>query len=180
MPTVHVFVSTGRFRSSDELRAYIDPDYDEEGEDGDHIPSPFMSEVGLTRYEPTCIETIHSESGHPVPLAALLAGASYSDQWLPRLGVGRLRSVNRVRSAAMMTPAAPPQFAVIVSTALRYFSSNLPVPMTPPPRPPPRRVAQPGHSPCRRADDPADPLGGFRQRPDGSTARRQNLGTGQT
>jgi hypothetical protein len=69
MPTVHVFVSTGRFRSSDELRAYIDPDYDEEDEDGDRIPSPFMTEVGLTRYEPMCIEAIPSESGHPVPLA---------------------------------------------------------------------------------------------------------------
>lgn len=89
MPTVHVFVSTDRFRSFGEMRAYIDPDYDED-EDGDRIPSPFMTEVGLTRYEPMCIEAIPSKSGHPVPLAALLAGVSYADQWLPRLDVGRL------------------------------------------------------------------------------------------
>ena len=92
MPTVHVFVSTGRFRSFDDMRAYIDPVYDEddEDEDGDLIPSPFMTEVGLTRYEPMCIEAVPSKSGHPVPLAALLAEASYSDQWLHRLDVGRL------------------------------------------------------------------------------------------
>jgi hypothetical protein len=91
MPTVHVFVTTGRFRSFDEMRAYIDPVYDEDDdEDGGSTPSPFMTEVGLTRYEPMCIEAVPSTSGHPVPLAALLAAASYADQWLHRLDVGRL------------------------------------------------------------------------------------------
>lgn len=99
MPAVYVFISSGRFRSFDEMRAYIDPVYeeDEEGdedeeddEDDESIPSPFMTEVGLTRYEPMCIEAVPSKSGHPVPLADLLARASYADQWLHRLDVGRL------------------------------------------------------------------------------------------
>jgi Immunity protein 22 len=79
---VHIFVSTGRFRSFEEMRTYIDKTYTE---DGDGIPSEFMREVGLSQYEPGCIEAILSESGTPVPLAELLAGASYSEQWLPHL-----------------------------------------------------------------------------------------------
>lgn len=82
MDTVHIFISTGRFRSFQEMRAYIDETYTE---DGDGIPSAFMREVGLSEYEPGCIEAISSESGSPVPLSELLAGASYCDQWLPRL-----------------------------------------------------------------------------------------------
>jgi hypothetical protein len=82
--TVHVFVSTGRFRSADEVRAFVDETYDE---DGEGIPSPFMAEVGLTDYEPACIEVIHR--GHPVPLAELLAGASYAEQWFTRLPADR-------------------------------------------------------------------------------------------
>jgi hypothetical protein len=84
---VHVFVSTGRFRSLAELRAYIDETYTE---DGDGIPSAFMEEVGLSEYEPGCIEAVPSDSGSPVPLADLLAGASYADQWLPLLDGSRL------------------------------------------------------------------------------------------
>jgi hypothetical protein len=86
MPTVHVFASTGRFRSFDELRAYIDPEYDD---DGSRVPSPFMAEVGLGGYEPGCIEAIPSASGRPVPMAELLAGASYAEQWLPAVDGAR-------------------------------------------------------------------------------------------
>jgi hypothetical protein len=74
MATVHVFVSTGRFRSRDEVREFVDETYDE---DGEGTPSPFMAEVGLTDHEPACIEAIHRD--RPVPLADLLAGASYAD-----------------------------------------------------------------------------------------------------
>jgi hypothetical protein len=87
MDTVHVFISTGRFRSFDEMRAYIDETYTE---DGDGVPSAFMREVGLSGYEPGCIEAIPSESGRPIPLADLLAEASYADQWLPGLDGSRL------------------------------------------------------------------------------------------
>jgi hypothetical protein len=80
MATVHVFASTGRFRSFDEMREYVDETYND---DGDGVPSAFMVETGLDEYEPGCIEAFPSESGRPVPLAELLTGASYSEQWLP-------------------------------------------------------------------------------------------------
>lgn len=80
MPTVHVFVSVGRFASFKEMRAFIDETYTD---DGDGVPSPFMREVQLSDYEPGCIEAIHSK--RTVPLAKLLACASYSDQWLHQL-----------------------------------------------------------------------------------------------
>jgi hypothetical protein len=84
MATVHVFVSTGRFRSGEEVREFVDETYDE---DGEGIPSPLMAEVGLTDYEPWCIEVSHR--AHPVPLADLLASASYAGQWLTRLPADR-------------------------------------------------------------------------------------------
>jgi hypothetical protein len=87
MDRVHVFISTGRFRSFDEMRKYIDETYTD---DGDGVPSVFMQEVELEEYEPGSIEAVHSESGRPVPLSELLDGASYSDQWLPRLDGSRL------------------------------------------------------------------------------------------
>ena len=83
---VHVFVSTGRFRSFEEMRVYIDETYTD---DGDGIPSVFMREVDLSEYEPGCIEAIPSKSGSPVPLSELLAGMSYADQWLPNLDGSR-------------------------------------------------------------------------------------------
>jgi hypothetical protein len=99
MDMVHVFVSTGRFRSFAELRSFIDQSYTE---DGDGVASAFMREVGLSGYEPGCIEAIcHPQA---VPLAVLLSGVSYSNQWLSRLDVGRLADAaicvlapNRVR-----------------------------------------------------------------------------------
>jgi hypothetical protein len=78
MNAVHVFTSTGRFHSFAEMRAFVEQTYTD---DGDGVPSAFMREVGLTGYEPPCIECVHRLV--PVPLAELLAGASYSDQWLP-------------------------------------------------------------------------------------------------
>jgi hypothetical protein len=80
--TVHVFISTGRFRSFEEMRAYIDQTYTD---DGDGVPSAFMREVGLRRYEPMCIEAIPSEAGRPLPVAELIAGCSWADRWLPAL-----------------------------------------------------------------------------------------------
>jgi hypothetical protein len=85
MDTVHVFLSTGRFRSFAEMRLFIDPSYIE---DGDRVASAFMREVGLSGYEPGCIEAICRPQA--VPLAGLLSGASYSHQWLPRLDGSRL------------------------------------------------------------------------------------------
>ena len=56
--------------------------------DGDGVPSKFMREVGLSGYEPGCIERVHRPV--PAPLAELLAGASYADQWLSQLPGGRM------------------------------------------------------------------------------------------
>ena len=80
MEKVHVFISTGRFHSFGEMRGFIDQTYTE---DGVSVPSPFIREVGLSEYEPGCIEAIHE--GSPTALADLLAGASYADQWLSKL-----------------------------------------------------------------------------------------------
>jgi len=87
MEQVHVFASTGRFRSLAEMRAYTDKTYDD---DGNGLPSPFITEVGLDEYEPNCIEAYPSASGRPVPQAELLAGASYWEQWLPAVDGTRL------------------------------------------------------------------------------------------
>ena len=84
MDRVHVFVSTGRFRSFAEMRVFVEETYTD---DGDGVPSLFAREVGLSGYEPGCIECI--ERPAPVPLPELLAEASYSDQWLSRLPAGR-------------------------------------------------------------------------------------------
>jgi len=81
---VHVFISIGRFRSSGEMRTFIDQTY---AEGGDHIPSSFMREVELKQYEPGCIEVIHAD--RPEPLAKLLSEASYADQWLQKIDVFR-------------------------------------------------------------------------------------------
>src|SRR5687767_643052 len=78
MAIVHVFVSTGRFGSFEEMSRYIDMSYDE---DGNGIPSEFIREVGLSGYDRACIEAIHSE--HPIELAELLSAASYANEWLP-------------------------------------------------------------------------------------------------
>jgi hypothetical protein len=111
MDTVHVFVSTGRFRSYAEVRAFVQPTYTE---DGDRVPSAFMREVGLTGYEPGCIECVHRPA--PVPLAELLAGASYSDRWLPRAPAGRLGD-------AAVCVFAPNQVAHPAGCSLEYVGA---------------------------------------------------------
>ena len=113
MPTVHVFASTGRFRSLAELRAYIDPEY---SDDGDEIPSAFMEEVGLEEYEPGSIEAIPSPSGRPVPLAELLAGASYSDQWLPAVA-------GNCRADAAVCVFAPNEVTRPTGSTLEYVGA---------------------------------------------------------
>ncbi|MGC4042716.1 MAG: immunity 22 family protein [Armatimonas sp.] len=87
METVHVFISTGRFSSFEEMRAYIDKSYTE---DGEGIDSPFLIETGLENYDPMCIESVSSETGKPVPIATLLLGASWLGQWLPQFDGKRL------------------------------------------------------------------------------------------
>jgi hypothetical protein len=86
MDTVHIFISTGRFHSFEEMRYYIDKTYTD---DGDGIPSEFMKEVGFAEFEPGCIEAIPSKSGLPVTLPTLLSNASYSEQWLHHLSCTR-------------------------------------------------------------------------------------------
>jgi len=108
METVHVFVSTGRFGSFQEMRAFIDPTYTE---DGDAVPSVFMREVRLSGFEPGCIEAIHSERA--VPLAELLAGTSYSDQWLKYLDGSR-------RADAAICVFAPNRVGNPESSSLEY------------------------------------------------------------
>jgi hypothetical protein len=83
--TVHVFLSTARFGSFDELREFVDESYTE---DGDGVPSRFMHELGLSHYEPCCVEVMHEE--RPTTVAELLAAASYADQWLPRVDGTRM------------------------------------------------------------------------------------------
>jgi hypothetical protein len=80
MDTVHVFVSKGRFTSFEEMRAFVEETYTE---DGDGIPSDFAREVSQSWYEPGCIECNHE--GRLQSIVELLAGSSYSEQWLPQL-----------------------------------------------------------------------------------------------
>ena len=77
MPTVHVFTSTGRFSSFEQMREFIDATFTE---DGDLVPSRFMDEVQLNGYEPGCIEATHAPE--PTSLRDLLYGVSYGEQWL--------------------------------------------------------------------------------------------------
>jgi hypothetical protein len=113
METVHVFISTGRFRSFEDMRAFIDQTYTE---DGDGIPSAFMREVGLSGYEPACIEAIFSESGQAVPQSELLPGASYSEQWLSSLDKTRVAD-------AVICVFAPNQVARPQNSSLEYVGA---------------------------------------------------------
>ena len=85
METVHIFISTGRFKSFEEMRAFVDETYPE---DGDGVPSEFIREVGLTEYEPGSIECEHRDS--PIPLSEFLVRALYSNQWMPQLDRSQL------------------------------------------------------------------------------------------
>ena len=84
MQTVHVFVAHGRFRTLEDVHAFVDQTYTD---DGEQVTSPFMLEIGISSYEPMCIETRHSP--RPVPLLELLRGASYGEQWLAQLDGSR-------------------------------------------------------------------------------------------
>ena len=77
MSEVHVFASRGRFSSERELGEFIDATYTE---DGDRIDSLFIKEVGLSSYEPACIEATFSTQERE--LHKLLEGSSYSELWL--------------------------------------------------------------------------------------------------
>ncbi|MEU1182501.1 hypothetical protein ABZ464_33640 [Streptomyces sp. NPDC005820] len=82
---VHVFLSRGRFSSSEDIRDHVDEMW---SENGDAEPSVFMGEAGIAEFEPMCVEAIHAQdSGHLVPVVpeVLLRGASYADQWLPQV-----------------------------------------------------------------------------------------------
>jgi Immunity protein 22 len=85
VPSVYVFVSTGRFSSFEQMREYIDMTY---SEDGEAVDSVFIREVGLESYEPACIEAITSKSGVAVAISELLLGSSWADQWIHRLPAG--------------------------------------------------------------------------------------------
>ena len=80
--TVHVFASTGRFSSFEEICNYVHETYDK---DGNGSPSPFIREVGLSNYEPACIEAIPTDDGRLANLRTLLDGSSYSEQWLSQV-----------------------------------------------------------------------------------------------
>jgi hypothetical protein len=59
------------------MRAFVDPTYTD---DGDMVPSAFITEVQLDRYEPACIEAVHAPG--PKSLRDLLRGASFGERWL--------------------------------------------------------------------------------------------------
>lgn len=80
LEAVHVFISIGRFHSDEELKAFLDPTYDQ---DGNMTASVCMREVELSNYEPACIESMRSE--RPVALKELLPGFSYIDKWLQQV-----------------------------------------------------------------------------------------------
>src|SRR5262249_6886449 len=67
------------------MRAFVEETY---SADGNGVLSAFAREVGLSGYEPSCIECVHRTS--PSPLPELLAGISYCDQWLSLLPGDRL------------------------------------------------------------------------------------------
>ncbi len=111
MDKVLVFISTGRFQSFAEMRAFVEQTYTE---DGDGVPSAFMREVELSGYEPECIECVYRPA--PVPLTELLAGASYSYQWLPQLPGDRLAD-------AAIRVFAPNQLAYPEGCSLEYVGA---------------------------------------------------------
>lgn len=120
MATVHVFICTGRFRSFEHMRAFIDQRYTP---DGDGIPSPFMREVALAGYEPGCIEAMHAPAA--VPLPELLADASWADQWLPLLDPA-LRADAAICVFAPNVPGNPQ------GSSLHYCGGFPYVPLLPP------------------------------------------------
>jgi len=87
MPTVHVFSSLGRFGSFEAIRSFVDPKYTE---DGDVVPSPFMSEVQLCSFAPACVEVVWVPRACPLP--ELLREVSYASQWLVHVDTSLIAS----------------------------------------------------------------------------------------
>lgn len=77
MAKLHIYISSDKFRTEDELNSYLIPSYTE---DGDLINSPFMKEVKLENYEPMCVEVVFEKANRPVK--HLLEGISYYEQWV--------------------------------------------------------------------------------------------------
>ena len=50
---VHIFVSCGRFANAADLASFVQPTYTP---DGEMVPSKFMTEIGMSSYEPMAIE----------------------------------------------------------------------------------------------------------------------------
>jgi hypothetical protein len=85
MALVHVFASTGRFGSEEDVRRFVDMTYTA---DGDAVRSPFPREIGLEdEYDPGCIEVVHSST--LLPIRQLLRDVSYGDQWVARIDPDR-------------------------------------------------------------------------------------------
>jgi len=80
MPVLHLFISEGRFTSEQEVNEYIQPSYNE---DGDQIDSPFMKEIALSFFEPSCIETTFEN--YSIELCKILQGSSYEEQWVNKV-----------------------------------------------------------------------------------------------
>lgn len=76
MQLVHVFASSEIFATSADLTRFVRPTYTA---DGDEIPSRFGKDVGLSSYEPACIECMVSDT--PRKISDLLSGASYGQSW---------------------------------------------------------------------------------------------------
>lgn len=81
MKLVHVFASTENFASEADLTRFVGPTYTPDGEE---IPSRFGNEVGLSSYEPACIECMVSDT--PSKISDLLSGVSYGRSWAHAIG----------------------------------------------------------------------------------------------
>jgi hypothetical protein len=111
LQAVHVFVCSDRFSSFDEMRRFIDETYTE---DGDGIDSQFMREVGLSKYEPGCIEVFHRP--HAVTVAKLVGGVSYGDQWAHLL-------LGEILANAAICVFEPNRLATPERTSLTYLGA---------------------------------------------------------
>ena len=77
MQYVHIFVGKDNLIKLDDINTYCDPIYTE---DGDRIDSKFFSEIGLTHYEPACIERV--VVGKDIDIADALLPCSFSSRWI--------------------------------------------------------------------------------------------------
>ena len=82
MPVVHIYIADEESILEEDVYAYVNATYTE---DGEQIDSHFMRDIGLTDHEPGCIELVIDPT--PLPLPHLLEGCSYVDQWISQLPV---------------------------------------------------------------------------------------------